>query len=94
MVKSQYVPHILQYAVGIFVTTLFKTHNTIQCGLNEYLQSILNSTANATLCLILNNYVRFWLIDSALGIEIGRPFTKIAFEDQILELFHSPENAS
>ena len=39
--------------------SIFKTHNTVQCGLNKNLQSILNSIANATLDLILNNYFRF-----------------------------------
>ena len=38
---------------------ILKTHNKIQCGLNEYLQSMMDSTANATLPLILNKYVQF-----------------------------------
>ena len=50
-------------------------------------QSILNSTANATLQLILNTYVRFQLIDSTFGIEIGRPFAKMAFEDKTSVFF-------
>ena len=40
----------------------FETQNTFQCGFNKYLQSILNSTANATLHLILNHMGQYQLL--------------------------------